>query len=172
MPIVFDIIVALILLASTIVGFRRGFVTDSVYNIGFIVATVLALLFSRELGNLLFNFESQVIKTGIGFVLIFATTVFVTHLIGNYFGGRMRDAGLGPADRTVGVLFGFIRGVVIVVVALVFLMQSIVNSTIPESSYSYPILAFLEEEARPLVASLLDFVEPEPQSLEIPESGE
>jgi membrane protein required for colicin V production len=125
-PYLADIIVVAIIGLSALFGFIRGFLRE-VLSIGSWIVAGLAAWFGWPpllpyLGKLPYVGEYLVFH---GFVAIAATgiTIFlvvlvVASVISHMITRSVRESALGPLDRSLGILFGIVRGAAIVSVAL------------------------------------------------------
>ncbi|MFX6182666.1 CvpA family protein, partial [Acinetobacter baumannii] len=57
-------------------------------------------------------------RTSLGFVLLFIVRVIATSLVGALLSAAVASAGLKPADRGLGMVFGLARGGVIILVLM------------------------------------------------------
>lgn len=116
-----DIGVLLLVMLSCIFGLWRGFVREVLSLAAWIAAIVVARIYSPHLAPL---FGSITDNETARYVLAFAILCFVTLLLGaliNHFMTRLISlAGLQMTDRLLGALFGIVRGVLIVAVAVYF----------------------------------------------------
>jgi len=110
-----DVLIVFVLLASTIVGLLRGFVREALSLAFWIVAIWAAWKFGPlvepHLGGLL---AGPKVAPWVGRLTVLVIVLLVGVVAGmlmNYF---MRSMGLGPLDRAIGVLFGIVRGALLV----------------------------------------------------------
>jgi membrane protein required for colicin V production len=117
-----DWIILAVLGISTIVGLFRGIVRELMAIVGWVLAIVLALKFSPAVGPLI-PLESVDISIRIvfGAILIVVVVLFVCGILGKMAGRALSAASITFEDRSIGAVFGFLRGVV-VVCACVFLL--------------------------------------------------
>ena len=109
-----DWIILAVLAISTIVGLFRGIVRELMAIVGWVLAIVLALRFSPWAGELIpLSSVDASIRTIFGAILI-AVVVRIA-------GAALSAASVSFEDRSIGAVFGFVRGVVIVC-ACVFLL--------------------------------------------------
>jgi len=161
---VLDLIVFGILLASAVVAFMRGFVRE-VLTIGSLGgAAAGALVFGPAVspivhgwlvdpaatqpqqlfGLIPYEMLAPVIAYAIVFVVVLILLTIVTHMISK----GVHSVGLGPVDRTLGVVFGLVRGVV-----LIGLMSLVMNFVLSQSqrqeffgqSKTYPYINYLAD---------------------------
>jgi membrane protein required for colicin V production len=110
-----DVLILLILLGSTLIGLLRGFVREAV-SLGFWVVAVWAAwrfgsAVEPHLGGLL---ADPKIAPWVGRFVILMLVLLLGWLIGMVLSYFTRSVGLGPLDRAIGLLFGIMRGMVLV----------------------------------------------------------
>jgi membrane protein required for colicin V production len=106
-----------ILVYSSLRGFTRGFISELGMLIGLVVGLVLASLFAAEVGALLsaFGFKAPIRAAG-GYAAIMILTWIVARVVTGILRGGAKILMLGLVDRIAGAAFGFLRGVLAVVV--------------------------------------------------------
>ncbi len=110
-----DVLIVLVLVGSTIIGLLRGFVREAVSVVFWVVAIWAAWKFGPlvepHLGGLLAD-PSVAPWVGRLVVLVLVLLLgWVTGMLMSYF---TRSVGLGVMDRVIGLLFGLVRGAVLV----------------------------------------------------------
>jgi membrane protein required for colicin V production len=119
-----DIIVLVITGLSLLLGLWRGLVKEALSLAFWIAAVVLAVFFNRDLAAYLGSWVvNPALQRIVAFVVIFVLTVFVGGLLSTLVSKLTSAVGLGAVDRTLGGLFGFIRGVVIVTLGVMLTRQ-------------------------------------------------
>ena len=117
---IIDIIIAVGLLISTIVGFVRGFVKEAISIATLVVAIWATLYFGPAAGDV---FESSIdtaeIRLWVGRLIVFAIVLSVGGLLGWGVSRLVRLSVLSGLDRLVGSLFGVVRGVIIVALLVI-----------------------------------------------------
>lgn len=115
----FDVAVLVVLGLSMLVGVMRGFVKEMMAIAAWVLAFVLARQFAPTVAAWLpQTLQPAGLRLAAGFVcllcggllLLWVTTYFALQLI--------RAKGLSLADRTIGAMFGLVRGVLIVLVGV------------------------------------------------------
>ncbi|HME41345.1 MAG TPA: CvpA family protein [Steroidobacteraceae bacterium] len=110
-----DIVIILVLLGSTIIGLLRGFVREAVSLVFWIVAIWAAWKFGPvvepRLGGLL---ADPKVAPWVGRLVLLVLVLLVGWVIGMLLSYFTRSLGLGVMDRVFGLLFGILRGVVLV----------------------------------------------------------
>ena len=144
-----DVLVLLAIGGAALLGFLRGFVTEVLSLFAWLLIVVAIKLFHLPLTQAL----SPMIGTGSGaavlaFVLLAGLTYFGGRLVARSIGSRVRDSGLGPIDRVLGLGFGALKGLILV--SLVFLLLMLVIDTVSggpaqrpkwiRQSTTYPLL--------------------------------
>lgn len=114
----FDIAVLLLVGLSGVTGFMRGFVQEILG----LLAWAFALFAINRLHTPMAEFFDPLIGTHSGAaILAFAVLLLVPYavvkLVANWAGKRSRASVLGPIDRVIGLGFGAVKGMIIVVLA-------------------------------------------------------
>ncbi|WCL52974.1 CvpA family protein [Gimibacter soli] len=114
----FDIGVLLLVGLSTILAFGRGFATVALSfaawaGAGFVTffGFPLAKPYGRDIVS------PPELADLITLLVIFAVALFILRYIAEFVGRAVKDSPIGFLDRSLGALFGFLRGVVIISVA-------------------------------------------------------
>jgi membrane protein required for colicin V production len=109
-----DILIALIVLGSTLLGLVRGFVREAVSLAFWILAIWAAWKFGHmvepHLGGLL---ADPKVAPWIGRLVVLVLVLLVGWATGMLLTHFARSVGLGPLDRAIGLLFGIARGMVL-----------------------------------------------------------
>jgi len=117
----FDWIIAAILLLSIIISIFRGFVKEALSLISWILAIWLGIAFCVQAGELIHQYiqiPTPKLREWTGFAAVFIATLFAFSLL-SYFVTKFLVRGpIKGVDRVLGVGFGFLRGVAIVVALL------------------------------------------------------
>jgi membrane protein required for colicin V production len=110
-----DALILLVLLGSTAIGVLRGFVREAASLVFWIIAIWGAWKFGRavepHLGGLL---ADPSVAPWVGRLVILLLVLVVGWIIGMLLGYFTRSLGLGPLDRFIGLLFGILRGMLLV----------------------------------------------------------
>lgn len=149
-----------IVLVSSLISLKRGFVKEALSLVIWILAFIVAMLFGERLAVLLTDLISTPsVREMTAFVLLFAATLIVGAMVNYLVGELVRMTGLSGTDRLFGMMFGVARGLV-VVMALLILLPSLVpldqDSWWHESALIPHFLAF-EHWARSLAAETTQF---------------
>ncbi len=110
-----DVLILVVLLGSTVIGALRGFVREAVSVVFWILAVWGAWQFGPtiepHLGGLL---ADPSIAPWVGRLVILVLILVIGWVAGMLLSYFTRSIGLGPLDRVIGVLFGIVRGMVLV----------------------------------------------------------
>src|SRR6202047_3602299 len=110
-----DVLIVLVLVGSTIIGLLRGFVREAVSVVFWVVAIWAAWKFGPlvepHLGGLL---ADPSIAPWVGRLVILVLVLLLGWVVGMLLGYFTRSLGLGPLDRVIGLIFGIVRGLVLV----------------------------------------------------------
>ena len=109
-----------VLAVSMLIGAWRGLVYEVLSLAVWVAAFVLAQLYAPWAGaRLPMAGATEVIRYAAGFVLVFVAVVFAGTLLTWLVSKLFQVAGLRPADRGLGAVFGLIRGFVVLMVLVV-----------------------------------------------------
>ena len=115
-----DVLIVLVLLASILIGLMRGFIRECValvfWIIGIWAAWTFGPLVEPHLGGLL---AGPQVRPWVGRLTVLVGVLILGWLTGMLLGLLMRSVGLGLVDRVLGVLFGMLRGMVLVGVLVI-----------------------------------------------------
>lgn len=110
-----------LVLLSVGAGFIRGFFKEAISLASWILAAFLALRFG-DLFSGFFNhyFESPVLQLWAGRLTMFLLVLIAGTLTGHLINALLDNAGLSTTDHFLGMLFGFVRGVLLVGLLVIF----------------------------------------------------
>lgn len=116
-----DIGIILIIAVSVLIATIRGFMREVVALATWIGAFVVSLTFANHLAPLLPDFvQPDLVRQGVAWFILFVATMVVGSLVNFLLNSMVEKSGLSAANRSLGALFGVLRGVLIVV-ALILL---------------------------------------------------
>lgn len=124
-----DWVVAAVLLASLLLGAWRGLVYEVLSVMGWIAAFVLAYLFAPEAGQWLpMGGAGEAARYAGGFLVVFIGVLFGSGLVAWIISKLVAAVGLRPIDRTLGAMFGALRGVLLVLAFAVVVLLTPLKS--------------------------------------------
>lgn len=139
-------IIGLILL-SMLMGLFRGFVREMISLVTWLLAFLVAILFSDKVSHLFSgHIDSPQVCIGLSFILLLIIVLIIGLTINNLLSGLVAKSSLSGLNRMIGLFFGLLRGIVIVVGVLLFLKLTYVVHT---SAWHHSVLL-------PYLQSLVD----------------
>lgn len=119
-------IIGVSVLFSIIHGFVRGLLSLA----GWVGAFVAARYFAADAAALLpAAVPHDSLRIMLGFLAVFVSVLIAAVLLAMLVSGLIKRAGLGPVDRALGAVFGFVRGVAIVAIAALVAGMTALPST-------------------------------------------
>src|SRR5690606_1762958 len=113
----FDYIVLAIAGVSTFLGLLRGFVKELLSLVAYAAASVAAIWWGPRVSTWLAGFiENDLLRTAAAYAAVFIVVLLLVGLINVTLGTLIDKTGLTPADHGMGAIFGFLRGLLIVLV--------------------------------------------------------
>lgn len=109
---------------SILLSLWRGFVREAVSLAGWIAAFVIANMFVGEMAAFLQQWIANVTGRYVAaYALLFAGMLMVAGIAGKLSAQVVKVTGLTLLDRLLGTVFGFVRGIIIVLVVVYVLRQ-------------------------------------------------
>ncbi len=129
-----------ILLISSFISLIRGFVKEALSLAGWVAAFWISLSFSVSLSRLLSSgIEDPSFRLIVAFVILFVLTLVVSSVANFFISKLVQRTGLSGTDRFLGVIFGFLRGALVV---SVLVLLSGLTSLPKESWWADSLLLF------------------------------
>lgn len=145
-----DIVIAILLLASLIVGFIQGFLKTLFTLVGLIVGIVLASNFYQEIGGLLKFISDQRIANILAFIIILLVVSIAAALIAMVLKTVLKAVNLGCIDRFAGAVLGFAIAIFLISAILAGAVKFFGESLVTGSWFASVLL-----DKFPLVLGLL-----------------
>lgn len=156
-----DWAIVAVLAVSTLIGVWRGFVREALSLAVWVVAFIVAMLFYSALGPWFGRWvDTLSLQLLLAWVTLFVGTLLLGGLVNFLLVTIVHATGLGGTDRLLGMLFGFARGL-LVVLALLIVLPGILPVTRDdwwlESALIPHFLAF-DSQARDLADAVVRFL--------------
>ena len=177
-----DWFILVVLVASGIISFTRGFTKEFLslllWLAAFIAAISLEYLATPKINEFIDNEEISKI---ISYVVVFVVFIFVGGIIIKFISKLIKWSGASGFDRFLGVLFGLLRGSIVLFVIFLLLPSNlkstdlIVNSKITPiiQKYAPEIEAYFRDlvDNRNIVEEAMEIIEPLVEELPEPEEN-
>ncbi|MDR9467216.1 CvpA family protein [Marinospirillum sp.] len=149
-----DIVFLVILLSSVLLAFWKGFVQQVLSLAGWVAALLAARMLGQQVAPI---FASLLADPGLqlaaAYVTITIVVLLASKVICSACGTLIEKIGLGKLDRILGIFFGAVRGVVIIVLGVaVASLTDVRQHSLWQESRLMPYM----EEVRDFSASHLD----------------
>jgi membrane protein required for colicin V production len=136
-----------VILLSAIISLVRGFVKEAISLAIWFGAFMIASQFYADLASYLTKFDDPMIRNGVAIAILFVSTLVIGGLVNYLIAQLVQFSGLTGTDRALGLVFGGLRGVLIVSALLFFLdtFTSMPTSTWWETSILIPEFSLIIE---------------------------
>jgi len=112
-----DLVIIAIIAISAVLSLFRGFTKEAISLATWILAFWLALAFSTRLAGMLpDSITSPTARIAVAFAGLFVLTVILGGIVNFLISSLVEKTGLTGTDRALGVVFGIVRGALLVVV--------------------------------------------------------
>lgn len=117
-----DITITAIVVLSGLISLFRGFIKEALSLAIWAAAVFLAVHYAAPFSaNFIHIAHNAEINYAVAFVIILVVCLLVGVLINATVSSLVKGTGVGAIDRVLGVLFGILRGYLLVVIALMLL---------------------------------------------------
>ncbi len=150
MPItLLDGLLLVIMLVSAVLAMIRGFVREVLSIVSWVAAAIASfLLYERLLPYTQQYISQDLVAMGVSAAVVFLVTLIVVSYITMRISDFVLDSRIGALDRTLGFVFGSVRGLLLVVVAMMFFNWFVQPAQQPkwvQNAKSLPILLSVGE---------------------------
>ena len=148
-----DWVLLTVLLLSMLVGVWRGLVFEVLSVLGWVAAFFAAQWLAPSVADMLpMATASLSMRFAAAFVLTFVAAVFAAGLLATLTRKLVSAAGLRPADRALGALFGLVRGVILLLAVTVAIdMTPLKASEWWQASHGAPVLTGVLNGLKPIL---------------------
>ena len=179
-----DWFILVVLVASGLISFSRGFTKEFLslflWVAAFIAAISLEYLATPRIDEYIGNPEISKI---LSYVVVFIVFIFIGGILIKFISKIIKWSGASGFDRFLGVLFGLIRGLIVLFVIFLLLPSSLKTTDLINNSKITPLIqkyapqieAYFRElvDNRNIVEEALDIIEPlQPKEELVPEPNE
>ena len=177
-----DWFILVVLIASGLISFSRGFTKEFLslflWIAAFIAAISLEFLATPKIDEYIGNPEISKI---LSYIVVFVVFIFVGGMLIKFISKLIKWSGASGFDRFLGVIFGLIRGLVVLFVIFLLLPSSLKTTDLISNSKITPIIekyapeieAYFRElvDNKDIVEEALEIIEPlQPKVDLVPES--
>ena len=171
-----DWCILVVLIASGIISFTRGFTKEFLslflWVAAFIAAISLEFLATPRINEFIGNEEISKI---ISYIFVFVIFIFVGGIVIKFISKLIKWSGASGFDRFLGVLFGLIRGLIVLFAIFLLLPSSLKTTDLISNSKITPIIqkyapqieAYFRDliDNRNIVEETLELIEPMQEQL-------
>jgi len=119
-----DLVIVGVCFLSIIMSLFRGFVKEAISLAVWLAAGTIAILYNAQVAIWLEGFISAVsLRTIAAWVLIFIAVLLLGGVLKFLVSGLIKVAGLSTINRLLGAVFGTVRGLTIIMAALIMLPE-------------------------------------------------
>lgn len=127
---IIDLVVAAVVIISAIISFLRGFIRETLTIAGVVAGFFAAVFFGpklspvfdgwldvdanpEEIEKLFGLVPMNIVADVCAYATVFIIVVIIVSVISHFTSATAKAMGLGPVDRTLGVIFGIVRALIL-----------------------------------------------------------
>ena len=152
-----DWFILVVLIASGIISFTRGFTKEFLslflWVAAFIAAISLEFLATPKINEFIGNEEISKI---ISYIFVFVIFIFVGGIVIKFISKLIKGSGASGFDRFLGVLFGLIRGLIVLFAIFLLLPSSLKTTDLISNSKITPIIQKYAPQIEAYFRDLID----------------
>lgn len=136
-----DFVFLCVILICVVISTIRGFISELFGKASWILGLVAAFLFYDQIGNLFITIQSGILRTIIGFCIVFVVVFMIIKLLEIIFSKFVENDILSSLNRALGFLLGVGEGFALVSIAIhIIRWQAFVDSAFLNGSFFERIL--------------------------------
>lgn len=117
-----DLIILGVIGLSTLLAFSRGFIKEMLSILGWIGAVIATVVFFAPVHLVVRQYiPNQLLADIVAGIGIFVVTLVLCGMLNHWISAQVRNNGLGALDRSLGLVFGLMRGFIVVCAAFILL---------------------------------------------------
>ena len=163
-----DWFILIVLVASGVIAFARGFTKEFLslflWLAAFIAAISLEYLATPKINEFIGNEEVSKI---ISYITVFIIFIFLGGIVIKFISKLIKWSGASGFDRFLGVLFGLIRGLIVLFVIFLLLPSSLKTTDLINNSKITPVIQKYAPEVEAYFRNLIDNRDVVEEALEI-----
>jgi len=152
-----DWFILVVLIASGVISFARGFTKEFLslflWVAAFIAAISLEFLATPRINEFIGNEEISKI---ISYIFVFVVFIFVGGIVIKFISKLIKWSGASGFDRFLGVMFGLIRGLIVLFVIFLLLPSSLKTTDLISNSKITPIIQKYAPQIEAYFRDLID----------------
>ena len=152
-----DWFILIVLIASGIISFTRGFTKEFLslflWLSAFIAAISLEYLATPKINEFIGN---QEISKIISYIVVFIIFIFLGGIIIKFISKLIKWSGASGFDRFLGILFGLVRGLIVLFVIFLLLPSGLKTTNLISNSNITPIIQKYAPEIEAYFRNLID----------------
>ena len=156
-----DLAIIGIIVISGLTSLVRGFVKEAMSLVIWVAAFTVAMNFKEPAADLLVNFIALAsMRQLVAWAGLFVVTLLLGAMVNFLLGKLVSSTGLSGTDRTLGLVFGVFRGMLIVLALVIMLPQAVPVNQDPgwTESALIPLFQGFESWGRETAAGVKDFL--------------
>jgi len=163
-----DWFILIVLIASGIISFARGFTKEFLslflWIAAFIAAISLEYLATPQVNEFIGNEEISKI---ISYIVVFVVFIFLGGIVIKFISKLIKWSGASGFDRFLGVLFGLIRGLIVLFVIFLLLPSGLKTTDLINNSKITPVIQKYAPQIEAYFRDLIDNRDVVEEALEI-----
>ncbi len=160
-----DIGLLVVILVSSLFGWRNGFLSELISLTSWVIGVICAIFWGKQLGDWMFSsiaLDEAWIPQAVGSAIILIVVLVVGALIQSLVRESLLHIGLEGVDKSLGFLFGVLRGCfILIAVGIIFNLKS-TNNEILKDSFLLTHLMQFEHIVRDIWELLVSWISTSP----------